>query len=393
MLGCQDFCGYYDWTFHYLRRKFGQEAVHKFWIQAIALDSQSHYAAAGLERGLAGLYDTWVKTGVEEKCDWTFTLDEAKNVLRLDMRECPSKGFLLKNDRNADEDYCDHCIGWIDPALQSIGAEVASHEHNHCGQCWWEMRMKDRPHESLFVDVDIRKDIRWQRGFLDRWREGVALPVLARQAPTDPCDVLRDWFSGTDQLTVLGRGPSALDSWTIGRIGDAVIVTDPTYATHDVYEGEPLGVLIGDRSTQLEAVSERFNKTDPDHRPLLMHMFLPGCPMIDFVSVGLPRPVPILPLLIRHGLYTHQSGLPYPTTGVFALMLAVALSKHITVAGIDLYKHPSGRVYNGEVATYKFTWPNWHSEACETTHISAALTKAGKSVRVHPRLERLLRDA
>ena len=27
MLGCQDFCGYYDWTFHYMRRHFGQEAI------------------------------------------------------------------------------------------------------------------------------------------------------------------------------------------------------------------------------------------------------------------------------------------------------------------------------------------------------------------------------
>lgn len=389
MLGCQDFCGYYDWTFHYLRRKFGQEAVRKFWVQAIALDSQKHYTDAGRERGLAGLYDTWVQTGIDEKCDWTFTLDEAKNVLRLDMRECPSKGFLLKNDRNADEDYCDHCIGWIEPALASIGAEVASHEHNHCGQCWWEMRMKGRPHESISTEIDIRKDPRWRRGFLDGWQDGVALPILDQHTPTDPCDVLLEWFAGAERLTVLGRGPSALDNWTLSRIGDAVIVTDPTYATRDVYKGEPLGVLIGDQPANLEAVSDRFNSTDPQRRPLLMHMFLPGRPMIDFVSLGLPRPVPILPLLIRRGLYTHQPGKPYPTTGVFALLLAIALGKQTMAAGIDLYKHPSGCVYAGTSAE-PFTWPGWHSEACEKAHLHSALRQAEKPIDLHPHLGSLL---
>jgi len=309
----------------------------------------------------------------------------------LDMRECPSKGFLLKNDRNADEDYCDHCIGWIDPALQSIGAEVASHEHNHCGQCWWEMRMKGQPNEPLEVDTDIRKDPRWRRGFLDRWRDGMALPVLEQFTPTDPCDVLSDWFSGADRLTVLGRGPSALDSWTTGRIGDAVIVTDPTYVTRDVFTGNPLGLLIGDKSTKLEAVSERFNNTDPRHRPLLMHMFLPGCPMIDFVSLGLPRPVPILPLLIRHSLYTHQPGRPYPTTGVFALMLAVALGKQTTAAGIDLYKHPSGLVYSEDTTTMdQYAWPKWHSESCDMVYLHAALKRSELPVNVHPHLRSLL---
>lgn len=391
MLGCQDFCGYYDWTFHYLRRRFGQEAVMEYWLKAIAEDSQRHYTIAGRERGLAGLYDTWVKSGEDEKCDWTFTLDESKNVLRLDMRECPSKGFLLKNDRNADEDYCDHCIGWIQPALESIGAEVASHEHNHCGQCWWEMRMKGQPHQTLAVGVDICKDPRWGRGYLHGWRDGVALPVLERRTATDPCDMLREWFSGIDRLTVLGRGPSAVDGWVTDRLGDAVIVTDPTYATRDVFGGEPLGVLIGDRPGNLETVSERFNDTDPKQRPLLMHMFLPGCPLIDFVSLGLPRPIPILPLLIRSGLYVHRPGQPYPTTGVFAFMMAVALKKSTTVAGIDLYKHPSGSDYTGGTPTRgQFVWPSGHSEDCDKTHLRAAMNLAGKPVRLHPVLQALL---
>ena len=43
MLGCQDFCGHYEWTFHYVRRRWGQDAVRRFWAEAIGGESQQHY--------------------------------------------------------------------------------------------------------------------------------------------------------------------------------------------------------------------------------------------------------------------------------------------------------------------------------------------------------------
>jgi len=49
--------------------------------------------------------------------------------------------------------------------------------------------------------------------------------------------------------------------------------------------------------------------------------------IIGVVSVGLPRPVPILPLLIRKGKYTHRPGGPHPTTTELLLLLAAALDK------------------------------------------------------------------
>jgi len=116
-----------------------------------------------MQNGLRALYEVWVGTGQDEHCDWTFTLDEDKNVLRWDMRECRSKSFLIQNDLNADEDYCNHCMGWIIPMLEGVGAEIVDHEHNHCGQCWAIMRMKNRPSEPLHVDLDIRSDARSSR--------------------------------------------------------------------------------------------------------------------------------------------------------------------------------------------------------------------------------------
>ena len=54
MLGCQDFCGYYDWTFHYIRRRWGNQALARFMSEAIGEESQSHYSKAAAA-GLSGL--------------------------------------------------------------------------------------------------------------------------------------------------------------------------------------------------------------------------------------------------------------------------------------------------------------------------------------------------
>ena len=206
MLGCQDFCGYYEWTFHYLRRNFGQAALEKYWAQAIAADSQQHYIRAGSENGLRGLYESWFKTGIDEHCEWTVTLDDDRNLLRLDMHECPSKGFLLNNNLNADEDYCDHCVGWIGPALNKIGAEVVAHEHNHCGQCWWEMRMKDKAYALVTVSADIRNDPRWRNGYLDRFEHQTKSPAAGQESNADPCRPSRIGFATLTAFWLWIRG-------------------------------------------------------------------------------------------------------------------------------------------------------------------------------------------
>jgi hypothetical protein len=325
MLGCQDFCGYYDWTFHFVRRSWGQEAVRRLWAEAIGGESQRHYAQSAAEAGLRGLYQQWTKTGVEESCDWTFTLDEAKNVLRFDMRECPSKGFLLAHDLNADEDYCDHCMGWTVPLLAGVGVEVIGHEHNHCGQCWGTMRSKDRPTEPLEVEGDIRRDPRWQRGFLHRWENDQPQLLLPSVSPSyDACDVLAAWFATAERLVILGRDSAASEA-----AGRAVLTTGRVYADRSQCPVEPSAVLLDNDEAELVGVAARFLATPPARRPLLLHHFLPRPPLMDFVSAGLPRPVPILPLLIRHGLYRHQPGGPKPDVTELLMLLAAALNKSL----------------------------------------------------------------
>ena len=71
-------------------------------------------------------------------------------------------------------------------------------------------------------------------------------------------------------------------------------------------------------------------------QPLLMHTYLPRQPFLDFAAHGLPRAVPILPLLIRSGLYIHDAAAARPGIHSFAAMLAAALQKRIRLHGIDI---------------------------------------------------------
>lgn len=140
MIGCYDFCGHYDWTFEWLRKKGGEELVREYWREAIASDSQQHAMELISREGIEGMKKYWGHTLDEEAAGYTMTATD--HVYRIDMHRCPSKGFLISNGIVQFADYCDHCIGWIGPIMEKAGF-VVDHEHNHQGQCWWEMRKAD----------------------------------------------------------------------------------------------------------------------------------------------------------------------------------------------------------------------------------------------------------
>lgn len=137
MLGVYDFCGHYEWTFEWLRQRGGEPLVREYWDRAIHQDSQRHAARLILEQGFAGMREYWGHTLAHEGAGYHTTATD--NVFRIDMHACPSKGFLLRNHLEQYHDYCDHCLGWIGPLLQR-GGFVVDHQHNHRGQCWWEIR-------------------------------------------------------------------------------------------------------------------------------------------------------------------------------------------------------------------------------------------------------------
>jgi hypothetical protein len=185
MLGCYDFCGHYDWTFEWLEREGGVALLHRYWDEAIHSDSQRHAVEAIQKRGFEGMADYWGHTLAEESPDAGYTMTFRPEVARLEMHDCPSRGFLIRNGISFSKDYCDHCMGWIQPTLEGAGFAV-DHTHNHCGQCWWEIRRKeDSTPPSKPGEVSGEKDIRlnplWQQ-------EGAVFHDFRRDRPGKPID-------------------------------------------------------------------------------------------------------------------------------------------------------------------------------------------------------------
>lgn len=165
MLGAYDFCGHYEWTFQWLDQKGGHDLVRAYWLEAISKDSQLHARDLIFNEGFEGMLKYWGHTLLEESPAQEFSMSHNEKCIRIDMHDCPSKGFLLRNNLEQYRDYCDHCMGWIGPMLGEAGY-VIDHQHNHCGQCWWEIRKADdvtTPSKlGEFCDKDVRLMQNWK---------------------------------------------------------------------------------------------------------------------------------------------------------------------------------------------------------------------------------------
>lgn len=174
MIGVYDFCGHYEWTFAWLEATGGPALLRAYWDEAIHQDSQRHARSLILSQGIEGMREYWGFTLDHEAAG--YSLRATDTAFRIDMHQCPSKGFLLQNQLQQFHDYCDHCMGWIGPLMKDAGFAI-DHEHNHCGQCWWEIRSVDDPTTpgdaggSLGGDRDVRLGPDWKpTGPLDRYR-------------------------------------------------------------------------------------------------------------------------------------------------------------------------------------------------------------------------------
>ena len=209
MLGCHDFCGYYDWTFHYRPPPLGPGAVRNSGPRPSAAKASSTTPRAPAGRPARPLRQ-WTKTGEEESCDWTFTLDEAKNVLRWDMRECPSKGFLLAERPQRRRGLLRPLHGLDDSAVGAGRRGGRRARAQPLRPVLGHDAHEDRPAQPLEVEADIRRDPRWNYGYLHRWENDRPQPLLPSVSPSsDPCDVLAAWFAASQRLTILGPESAA----------------------------------------------------------------------------------------------------------------------------------------------------------------------------------------
>jgi hypothetical protein len=175
MIGVYDFNGHYEWTFGWLERQGGSRFLREYWDEAIHRDSQRHAVELILEKSIAGMQEYWGHALKQEGGSHHTTATEA--TFRIDMHDCPSKGFLIRNKLQQHSDYCDHCIGWIGPMLKRAGF-VIDHQHNHCGQCWWEMRRDADPTPpSQPGELSGQRDVRLRPD----WKpEGIVLDAYSR---------------------------------------------------------------------------------------------------------------------------------------------------------------------------------------------------------------------
>jgi len=183
MLGTYDFCGYYEWTFAWMTREGGHAMVREYWAEAISRDSQLHARELILGKGFEGMIEYWGHTLLEESPSQGYTMTHRPGMIRFDMQDCPSKGFLLRNGLEQYPDYCDHCMGWIGPLLRE-GKFTIDHEHNHCGQCWWEIRAESDSTPPSAPGALYEKDAR----LMPEWNPGGTAKIDRYRRSTDPDD-------------------------------------------------------------------------------------------------------------------------------------------------------------------------------------------------------------
>jgi hypothetical protein len=171
MIGCAEFILGYDWTFAYLLREYGQEAVERYWTECISVDSQTHARELIIPRGFDGMAEYWGHTLAEEEAGYTSV--RTPRAFRVDMYACPSQGLLKERGQQNYPDYCEHCMGWIKPVMDEAGY-VIHHEHDHDCKCWWEIvPVEDTPPPSGTGDLagtdDIRDHLAWDKSHVHRW--------------------------------------------------------------------------------------------------------------------------------------------------------------------------------------------------------------------------------
>jgi hypothetical protein len=92
-------------------------------------------------------------------------------------------------------------MGWIGPMLKQSGFAV-DHQHNHCGQCWWEIRRSSDnvpPSEpgELAGSQDVRLRPNWSRtgAMPDTWRHSNN-PIAKQSSQPSPAASARITESG-----------------------------------------------------------------------------------------------------------------------------------------------------------------------------------------------------
>lgn len=169
MIPSDHFVRFYNEVFKALQER-GHEHLVAFWhelgnLQTLALTDP--FRAGGLQ----ACYDYWARIVHEENCEADIAL--TKDYFELRMRKCPSLSKAMDNDAAACNLYCDHCMGWIEPATQAAGLhavlDMESRTEPHC-------------HFRVYTDPDKAQEFEKQAKLLSKPYRQAALPESRAKA-------------------------------------------------------------------------------------------------------------------------------------------------------------------------------------------------------------------
>lgn len=115
MIPSDHFVRFYNEVFKFLDEKGDLENYYLH----ISRHQELHCLDIFREKGIAGVYEYYLKIRKEENCDMDIELSETE--FSLFMKKCPSLSKATDNDAGVCPKYCLHCAGWLLPLLTKAG--------------------------------------------------------------------------------------------------------------------------------------------------------------------------------------------------------------------------------------------------------------------------------
>ena len=132
MIPSDHFVRFYNEVFKALMER-GYDDLVDYWRELGRLQT-TELTETFRKGGLQACYDYWSRIRDEENCDADVRRTEDYCEFRQNV--CPSLAKVLDNSAAPCELYCDHCMGWVEPAVTAAGLypvmDMESRAEPHC---------------------------------------------------------------------------------------------------------------------------------------------------------------------------------------------------------------------------------------------------------------------
>lgn len=142
MIPSDHFVRFYNEVFRALYER-GREHLVAYWEELGRLQTEE-LTESFRRGGLRACYDYWKRIVEEENCEADLKLTDEYFEFR--MKKCPSLSKAFDNDAGVFELYCDHCMAWVQPAVEAAGLYPAH-----------DMESRTEPHCLLRVYKDAKE--------------------------------------------------------------------------------------------------------------------------------------------------------------------------------------------------------------------------------------------